>query len=293
MKRFLTAALAAWPLLCAPAGAASVTLGTLADSEEGLSYGLDGRFSPTDNWSVGAGVGRNESSVGGEKFAGTSLRVSTDLVMGAWFTGVSVQRWKDSNQLRSTTVLGELGWMAANGLSVSALVDDRNLTVDYAVTVLGQLREAQIDFKGTGFGVDISWFGANWNLGARFIDYSYGRSVDRVRAAIESASTERFPRVNFLLDSIVTRAAGAPDQQFVATLGRQFSRSSLQGDWAMQRDALTHDRVNSLSLTHGYEIGAKLRLDTTLGFSDADGGGTVAFGGLALTLRNQAAPEKP
>jgi hypothetical protein len=190
-------------------------------------------------------------------------------------------------------VLGELGWMAANGLSVSALVDHRDLTVEYTLTVLGVPREAHIDFKGTGFGADVSWFGANWNLGARFLDYSYGRSVDRVRAAIASASTQRFPRVNLLLDSIVTRAAGAPDQQFVATLGRQFSRSSLQGDWAMQRDALTHDRINSLSLIHGYEIGARWQLDTTLGFSDGDTGGTVAFAGLALTLRSQAAADRP
>lgn len=288
MNRIIAAMLAASPLLCAPAGAASVTLAGLADSEHGLSYGLDARFSPADSWSLGAGVGRSESSVSGADFAGTSLRLSTDLNLGHFFANAAAQRWKDSGQFKSTTLLGELGWMAESGLSVSALLDDRSMTVDYTMTVQGQPRDAHIDFDGQGFGADISWFGDDWNLGARFIDYSYGRSVDRVRAAIDSANTGRFPRPQLLLDSIVTRAAGAPDRQFAATLGRQFSRSSLQGDWTMERDALTHARIDSLSLTLGYELGAKLRLDTTAGFSDGGAGGTTAFGGLALTLRNQA-----
>ncbi|MEO6078493.1 MAG: hypothetical protein ABIQ86_01760 [Steroidobacteraceae bacterium] len=289
MKKMLAAALAALSLLGESASAASVTLSGLADSEDGMSYGVDARFSPTDSWAVGAGVGKNKSSVGGADFSGTSLRLSTDLSLGDFSAGASVQRWKDSNQLRSTTVLGELGWMAANGLSLRALLDDRNLTVQYTTTVLGQPRETHTDFKGTGIGADISWYGTHWNTGARFIDYDYGRSVDRVRAALNSTSTTRFPGVPTLLDTIVTRTAGAPDQQLMATVGRKFSRASLHGDWAMQRDALTHTKVKSVSVTHGYEFGAKLRLDTTVGFSDSGATDTVAFGGVALTLRNQAA----
>jgi hypothetical protein len=285
MNKFLAAVLLALALSCESAIAASVTVSTLADTQDGLSYGVSGVFSPTDRWSIGAGVEQSETNVGGADFSGTALRLSTDVVVGAFTAAVSARRWEDSSQVKSTTVLAELGWMAENGLSLTALFDDRNMTVEYTTTVLGVTRPAHIDFKGTGFGADISWFGAEWSLGARYLDYSYGHSVERVRAAMESASTERFPSVDSLLDSIVTRAAGAPDRQFAATLGRRFEQSSLQGDWVVQRDALTHDKVKNLSATWGYQISTRLWLDTTAGFSDVSGDESLLFGGLAMTLR--------
>ena len=54
----------------------------------------------------------------------------------------------------------------------------------------------------------------------------------------------------------------------------------------MQRDALTGNEVSSLALTHGYAAGEHVHIDTTLGFSDGGVDGTVAFAGLAVTLRN-------
>lgn len=281
----VAAALAVLSCATATAGAASVTVAGLADSEDGFSYGVDALFSPTAAWSVGAGAGRQESSVGGASFSGTSLRGSTEFTFGAFSAGLSLQHWKDSNQLKSTTVRGQLGWMSANGLSLSALFDARSMEVQYTATVLGLPQDSRIDFDGFGVGADVSWFGAEWNLGARFIEYDYGRSVDRVRAVIEATSTQRFPRLESLLGTIVTRASGAPDRQLAATAGRQFSSSSLQGDWTMQRDALTGDRINSFALTHGYRFTEALRLDTTAGHSDNDAGDSAFFGGLALTWR--------
>jgi hypothetical protein len=288
MRRFLAAALAAMTLPGASAIAASVTFATLADTDDGLSYGVSGLFSPTDHWSIGAGVEQSETHVGGADFSGTSLRLSTDLTLGGFMAGASVRRWEDSNQVKSTTVQAELGWMAENGLSLSALVDDRDMRVEYTTTVLGVTRPAHIEFKGTGFGADISWFGTEWNLGARYLDYTYGHSVTRVRAAMTSTSTERFPRVDSLLDSIVTRAVGAPDRQYTATLGRRFEHSSLQGDWVVQRDSLTHSSVRTLSATWGHEITPRLWLDATAGYSDAESDDSTMFGGLSLTLRQAA-----
>ena len=273
-------------LVGAQAQAASVTLAGLADSEDGFSYDVDARFSPTDSWSFGAGLGKSEAALTGADFSGTSLRLGTDLSVGAFSAGVSLQQWNDSNQIKSTGVLGQFGWMTDSGLSISALVDDRSVKLQYTTTVLGQIRERTIDFGGTGFGADVSWFGEQWTLGARYIDYDYGSDVDRLRAVLNSPNTGRFPRLQLLIASVVTRAAGAPDRQFAATLGRQFARSSLHGDWGMERDALTRTKFNSLSLTHGYRISPQVQIDTTFGFSDGSVDGTVAYGGLALTLRN-------
>jgi hypothetical protein len=285
MKRFLVAALGGITLHGAAASAASVTLSTLGDTEDGLSYGVSGHFSPTEHWSVGAGIEQSQTSIGGADFSGTALRMSTDVSLGGFMASASVRRWKDSSQVKSTTSLAELGWMTESGWSLSVLADDRNVTVQYTTTVLGETRPAAIEFNGTGYGADISFYGDGWILAARYLEYDYGRSVTRVRAAIESTSTERFPRVDSLLGSIVTRASGAPDQQFLATVGRTFGNSSLQVDWTLQRDALTQDKVKSVSGTWGYGVTAGLWLDTTAGVSDVAGGDSLIFGGLALTWR--------
>ncbi len=279
-------AMAALAVFATPAEAVSVTLAGLIDQQDGRSYDLDGRAALTDSWSVGAGIGRNESIVNGADFAGTSLRLSTDLAVGGFSASASLQRWNDAGQVRSTAVLGQLGWSAENGLTASVLLDDRSLTLEYSATIAGQQRVRQVDFDGAGLGGELTWFGDRWNLGLRYIDYSYGRSMDRVRAALNAPDTGRFPRLQLLIESVATRAVGAPDRQFSATLGRQFARASLQGDWNLQRDALSGDEINSYSLTHGYEFSDRLQIDTTLGVSAGGFAGTVAFAGLALTLRN-------
>jgi hypothetical protein len=291
MNNLLAAVLAALLLPGGAACAASATATVLADSEDGLSFGVDGRFSPTDNWSVGAGVAQSQMDLGGADFSGTAMRLSSNVTMGAFMAGASVRRWKDTSQVSSTALLGELGFMWDSGLSVTALLEDRDLRVTYEATILGEIRSAHVDFEGTGVGADVSWFGADWNLGVRYLDYDYGRSVARVRAAMEASTTDRFPRVETLLDSIVTRAMGAPDRQFMATIGRRFARSSIQADWAMQRDALTQEEVKSLSLTYGRSVGNALGLDVSVGYSDGTDSASMAFGVLALTWQSQHAAE--
>jgi hypothetical protein len=270
-----------------PAAAASLSVAGLLDGEDGTALNVDARLPLGDAWSVSAGAGKGESNVEGSEFSGTTLRASADVNVGGFGASLALQRWKDSSQLESASVRGQMGWTTDAGWSFSALVDDRRLTIDYSFTgPQGVVREAEVEFNGTGLGADVSWFGEQWNAGVRFLDYDYGRSMDRVQAALNAPTTTRAPRVQLLANSIVTRAAGAPEREISATLGRQFSRSSLQGDWVLQRDALSGTDVNSLSLTHGYEISRHVEVDTTLGFSDGGAGGTIAFAGLALTLRN-------
>jgi hypothetical protein len=272
--------------LAGPAAASSLTVSGLIDGEDGTALDLDGRLSITEDWLIGAGIGRGESELAGEKFSGTSLRASTDLQFGAFFAGASAERWKDSGQLRTTTLRGELGWMSASGLALSALLTDRSLDITYAATVLGEPRELAIQFEGTGLGADVSWYGEAWTASLRFVEYDYGRNVQRVRNVINAPDTDRFPRIQGLIETITTRAAAAPDRELSLLLGRQFARSSLTGDLQLQRDALTGEESWSLGLTLGREMGTQFTLDATLGFTDGDSIGTVPWGGLALSLHS-------
>ena len=140
-------------------------------------------------------------------------------------------------------------------------------------------------FDGTGFGAQLSFTGSRYNAAAHFIDYDYGASMARVRAALAATDTTRFPRLQLLVASLVTRTVGGPDREIGFTVGREFSRSAVQGQWLLLRDALTGEQTNSLSLIHSYRINRHLEMDTTLGLSEGAAEDTLAYGGLAFRIR--------
>lgn len=269
-----------------PGAAGSLTLAGLVDGEDGHVIDLDGRLPLTDNWSVGAGFGQGESNLEGERFSANSLRFSTDLQIGGVFLSADAERWKDAGQLRSTTLRAELGWMSDSGFAVSALVADRAVDIHYTATILGQTRELEVDLDGTGFGADVSYLGEQWSLGARYVDYEYGNNVERVRAIRDAADTGRFPRLQLLIASVATRAAGTPEREIAVIVSRQFTRHYVSGDWQTQRDAITGDDTQSFGLTLGLALKPRFVLDLLAGISDSDSAGSVPWGGLALTLRS-------
>jgi hypothetical protein len=264
----------------------SLTLSGLFDSDQGRSLDLDARWSPVPAWSLGVGAGQGESELEGSEFSGTSLRASTDLYLGDFDAGASFQRWSDSGELKTTSLRTQAGWTFGGGLGLHLLLDDRSLDISYSRQATGgQTREATVQFNGTGIGAELSFTGARFYTAAHFIEYDYGRSMSRVRAVLAATDTTRFPRLQVLVASLVTRAAGAPDREIGFTVGREFDRASLQADLLFLRDALTGEETKSLALVHSYRISSHVELDTTLGLSDAAAGGTLAFGGLAIRIR--------
>jgi hypothetical protein len=232
------------------------------------------------------GTGKGESGLGNADLSGTSLRASTDLFLGDFDAGVSLNSWKDSSNLKTRSLRAQAGWTFGSGIGVHALLDDRSLDIQYTRQALvGQAREATVKFDGTGLGAELSFTGTRINAGAHFIDYGYGRSLSRVRTVLAATDTTRFPRLQLLVASLVTRAAGAPDREIGITVGRDFGRASVQGEWLLLRDALTGEQTHNLSLLHSYRISSHLEIDTTLGLSEGDADGTLAFGGVAFRIR--------
>lgn len=288
MRGISLAALAMW-IVAATCNASSVTVAGLLDGEDGRSIDLDGSLSLTDSWTIAAGAGRGESRLDGERFEASSLRAGTDVLLGRFFAGAGVERWKDSGQLRSTILRGELGWLDDSGFAASLLVVDRSLDISYTATILGVTRGFDVSLDGTGLGADLSWFGAAWSAGARFLDYDYGRNVDRARAIRQAAATQRFPRLQRLLASVATRAASAPDRELGLHVSRQHARGYVAADWQLQRDAITGEENHSGGLTVGMHLGPRFVLDAMAGLSDGGSAGSVPWGGLALTFRSAPA----
>jgi hypothetical protein len=153
--------------------AASLTLGGLVDSEEGVAWRASGVVS-RDSWQMGAGLGAHRMEYDGASYSGTSLNLATRLQMGRFFAGISGQGWKDSGDLTSLGLLGEAGWMSQNGFTVAALIADRHLRAPYTTTSLqGAVLEHEARSDGQGVGAGLAWTGQGWTLGARFLAYDY------------------------------------------------------------------------------------------------------------------------
>jgi hypothetical protein len=231
-------------------------------------------------------VRQGKSGLEGADLSGTSLRASTQFYLGDFDADLALQRWQDSSDLTTRSLRAQAGWNFDNGLGLHALLDDRSLDIQYTrLTLLGQTRQISVNFAGTGFGGELSFTGARYFTAVHFLDYGYGRSMARVRAALNATDTTLFPRLQLLAASLVTRVVGAPDREIGITLGREIARASLQGGWLQQRDALTGEQTNSLSLVHSYRISKHLELDTTLGLSQGATASTLAFGGIAVRIR--------
>lgn len=157
-----------------PVQAASVTVGTLFDTDEGMAWRASGTVAPRHNWLIGAGAGRHEMQFNGENYSGTSLAASTRASFGSFFAGAGGQQWKDSGNLESVALHAELGWVSQGGLSLSALFTDRSLRAPFTTTGLdGQVLTHESRSDGQGFGAAVAWTGRGWHIGARFLDYGY------------------------------------------------------------------------------------------------------------------------
>ncbi len=276
------------PGSAAQASANSLTISGLADNDDGRSIDLRGRYAPIESLVLGAGVGHSRSKLDGdaEELAGTTFGVVADLDIHSFFINATADRWKDSGTLRSTALHGELGWMSEGGIAIAALVTNHAMRVTYTNTLLGQARERNIDYSGTGFGADVSYYGEAWTAGLRFLDYDYGANVERARAVLNSSNTSRFPRLQQLFGSMATQAAGAPDREASAVLGRQFTHWSLTADVQWQRDALTADKTRGAGLTLGLMPGKHFDINVGAGVNKGGDAGTVPWASLSLTLHD-------
>jgi hypothetical protein len=265
----------------------SLTIDAIADSDSGSGFDADFYFAPNEHWGIGAGAGKSDAQTGGTSFSGHTLRLNTDLTLGPVNISLGTQQWQDTTHLNSRSTLGQVSWMADNGLSLAALIDDRNLEIKYQRRLLQNQRlPAQVTIAGTGFGGDLGYFGANWSSGIRYMAYNYGSSLDRVRAIALLPTTTEFPVIQALANSVLSRAAGMPDSEITVHAGRTFKHSSLSGEWLWQRDAITQSDINTVALRHERKFTPHLELSTTLGFSRGGSQDTVGFGELALTIRN-------
>lgn len=266
-------------------GQFTATVAGLVDDADGTSLDLDLGWQPTGWLGLSAGFGNAESSTDLADLSGDSLRAGIDVHGSALGARLDWRNWKDDGQFESDTLGGELYWSGA-AWSVGLLLEQRDFTVDYTVTLLNRAVARSVDFEGTGVGAQASWTGERWNGYLRGVSYDYDDTLDRVLAAAQSPNLARFPRIQALVGSLLTRSAGAIDHDVGAGIERSFQRSGLRLDLAMTRDAISGADSRSVSVGWRYALSPRFDLDATVGQSDSDDLDGVGFAGLALTFRN-------
>lgn len=269
----------------ATAGSFSTTVSGFVDDADGTSLDLDVYWEPADWLALAAGAGSADSSSDLADLSGDSLRASID-VRGSRLGGrLGWRNWQDAGDFESDSLSGELYWRA-DGWQLGLIVERRDFSVDYTVLLLGRPTLRTASFEGEGHGAQASWYGERWGGYLRAVRYDYDATLERAIAASRAPNLERFPRIQALVGSLLTRTAGAIDHDLAAGLERSFQRSGLRLDVSATRDAISGADSRSASLGYRYALTSRFEIEATVGAVDSDDLDSVGFAGLALTFRN-------
>lgn len=266
-------------------GRFSATVAGFVDDADGTSLDLDLNWQASDWIGLSAGFGNADSSSDLADLSGRSLRAGVDVHGSAFGARLDWRNWQDDGQFESDTLGGELYW-TGGGFSAGLLLEQRDFTVDYSITLANRTVARSVDFQGTGVGAQLSYANDRWSGYLRGIGYDYDQTLDRVLAAQQLPNLARFPRIQALVGSLLTRSAGAIDHDYGVGIERSFQRSGLRLDLTQTRDAISASDSRSVSLGWRYSLTPRFEIDATVGRSDSDDLDSVGFAGLALTFRN-------
>jgi hypothetical protein len=274
-----------------PALAAAPTLnlqaGAFVDDADGRSYDLTLQYRPADWLTLAIGAGQSSSSLVTTDFDGTSVHGDVDLQRGRLGGGLYASRWNDSDQFTSRITGGRLAVTFAESFEAGVVLESRQLEVGYTTTgLLGRTLAQRARFDGRGVGAELAWYGSRWSGYLRGTGYDYDDQLERAIATSRAPSTRAFPRVAALVNSVLTRTAGAIDYQASLGVDRAFARSGLGVDLTLSSDAITGADSASLSASWRYDLSARFGVDATLGLTETDGLDSTGFAGLGFSFRN-------
>lgn len=278
-------------VIAAPAAEAapgfSLQAGAFVDDSDGTSYDLAAQFRPSESLTLSLGGGQSDTSVEASDFSGSSVHGGIDLHRGRFGAALHASQWKDSDQFSSRIVSGELSWTFADSLDLALLLEDRALQVDYTVTgALGRTVAQSARFSGNGLGARLAWTGEQWSAYAGGTSYDYDDRFDRLVTASRLPTTARFPRIAALVNSVLTRTAGALDYQASVGIERAYARAGIGADVTLSSDALSGADSTSYSASFRYDLSAHWGVDASLGMTDTEGFDSVGFAGLGFSFRN-------
>lgn len=257
------------------------------DDADGTSFDVAAQLRPADWLSLSIGGGQSSVALVASDFEGRSVRGGVDLRRGRFGAGLHASSWDDSDQFSSEILDAELSWVFADSLELALQFEDRALEVDY-VTVgpFGRPLPQTAEFDGTGVGARVAWYGREWTAWVDGMSYDYDERLERLVAASRAPSTRALPRLAALVNSVLTRTAGAIDYQASVGVERAFARAGLGADVLVSSDVVSGADSTSLSLTFRYDLTTRWGINGQLGTIDTDGIDRTAFAGFGFSFRN-------
>lgn len=287
LARLATVALAlaaALPGQALAAGNFNASLATFVDDEDGQSVDLD-LYWDANRWvSLAAGAGSTDSASSLADLNGRSLRAAIDVHGEAFGARLGWRNWQDGDEFESDVLNGEVYWRHA-GFKLGLIGEQRDIDIGYSITLANRVIERTLSFSGTGIGAEASWYGDAWGAYARSVVYDYDAALDRAIAASQQPNLTRFPRIQGLVASLLTRTAGAIDSDHSIGVERSFKRSGLRLDFARSRDAISEQDSTSASIAYRYTLTPRFDIEGTIGLTDTESADSVSFAGLTLSLR--------
>jgi len=267
------------------AGNFNASFATFVDSENGQSLDLDLYWDATRWVSLAAGAGSTDSASSLADLNGRSLRAAIDVHGDAVGARIGWRNWQDGDEFESDVLNGEVYWRHA-GWKLGLVGEQRDIDIGYSITLANRVLERTLSFSGTGIGAEASWYGDAWGVYARSVVYDYDSALDRAIAASQQPNLARFPRIPGLVASLLTRTAGAIDNDLSVGVERSFKRSGLRLDLARSRDAISQADSTSASVAYRYTLTPRFEIEGTVGLTDTESADSVSFAGITLSLRN-------
>lgn len=274
-------------LACTGAAAAPVTadFGYTVDQDGGRALDLDLSLAPTDRLTLSAGAGQTRGGDQTASLDGTRFNLGASL--HGERTGLSLA-WDDFRDDSSYTAatLAARAWFSAGDFEFALLGRRRDIGVDVTLELPLRTVRRELDFSGTGLGVQLGFAGERFNAYVMALGYDYDQGFDDFIGLIHSPQLALRPRIEALAGSFITQTQGAIDRQSGAGVEFGAGRQSIAVDLSYAHDAVLDAGSTSVAVTFRRAQTAHFDWALTGGLVDSDAFGDIGFLGVEIGLAN-------
>jgi hypothetical protein len=288
MHRFVNGALVALLVIAggnAQAAALSAELGYTVDQDGGHALDLDLSLAPTRYLTLYAGAGQSQGSEATSDLTGTLFNAGASLHGERAGLSLAFDSFDDSSNYQART-LAARAWLAAGDFEFALLARQRDLAVEVTLELPLRTVRRELDFAGTGAGLQVSFARESFSAYAMALRYDYDQDFDDFIGLINSPQLELRPRIEALVGSFITQTQGAIDRQAGVGCEFGFGRHSLAVDLSFVHDAVLDAGSSSLALGYRRAQNAHFDWGLTAGMVDSDAFGNIGFLGVQIGLAN-------
>jgi hypothetical protein len=272
---------------CDRAQAVPLTADFEVTAEDTGGLALDAAFSvsPSDRFTLKAGVGHSRGSSESGDLRGTLINAGASLHGDRAGVSLGYDLFDDSSNYRART-LGARAWVSAGDFEFALLGRQRDLDVELTLELPLRTVRREVGFSAMGGGLQVTFSHGSFNAYAMALQYDFDEEFDDFLGLVDSPQLESRPRIEALVGSFLTQAQGAIDRQSGAGIERSFGRNSVALDLSQVHDAVRDASSVSVALTWRRAQSAHMDWMVSAGMIDSDTYGGIAFLGVGVGLAN-------